>query len=177
MSLRAAFLVASGKTQPITDSFFLMLGGGLDEAIGPVASMLLALAVSAWLLWRTWQRRRRQQAHGLAPRPLWFDVTATGLFCVAAIGFAAAMSTYRIGDRPQGQGIPVPVLIWAAVVVVVVVSFIVKRTRFGRYVLCDRRQPRGSAAHRHPRSPSKCCSSSCCCPWLSPWQPSSRSRG
>ncbi len=133
MSLRgAAFLVASGKTQPVTDPFFLMLGGGLDGAIGPLPSMLLAMGVSAWLVARTWQRRRSQQGHGLAPRPLWFDIGATTLFCVAAIGFAAAMSSYRIGDRPERQGIPVPVLIWAGVVVVM--SFIVKRTRFGRYV-------------------------------------------
>lgn len=133
MSLRgAAFLIASGKTQPVTDPLFLMLGGGLDGAIGPTPSMLLALALSLWLVARAWQRRRRQQAHGQVPRPLWFDAATTALFCVGALGFAAVMSAYHIGDRPQGQGIPVPVLIWAAVIAVV--SFIVNRTRFGRYV-------------------------------------------
>jgi D-xylose transport system permease protein len=133
MSLRgAAFLVASGKTQPITDAAFLRLGGGLEGAIGPAPSLVLALLLSVGLVLRMLQRRRRQQAHGLAPRPLWFDVAATTLFCAAALGFAAAMSAYHIGDRPQGQGIPVPVLIWAAVVMAV--SFLVNRTRFGRYV-------------------------------------------
>lgn len=133
MSLRgAAFLVASGKTQPVTDPVFLMLGGGLDGAIGPTPSMLLALALSLWLVVRARQRRRRQQANGMVPRPLWFDAATIALFCAGALGFAAVMSAYRIGDRPQGQGIPVPVLIWA--VVIAVVSFIVNRTRFGRYV-------------------------------------------
>lgn len=133
MSLRgAAFLVASGKTQPVTDPVFLMLGGGLDGAIGPVPSLLLALTLSAWLAVRMLQRRRQQHAHGLVPRPLWFDVAVTLLLCAAATGFAVAMSAYRIGDKPEGQGIPVPVLVWA--VVVMVVSFIVNRTRFGRYV-------------------------------------------
>src|SRR5512139_209366 len=62
MSLRgAAFLVASGKTQPVTDPVFLMLGGGLDGAVGPLPSLLLALALSAWLTWRTLQRRRQQR--------------------------------------------------------------------------------------------------------------------
>jgi D-xylose transport system permease protein len=56
----------------------------------------------------------------------------TLLLCAAAIGFAVAMNAYRIGDKPQGQGIPVPVLVWA--VVVMAVSFLVNRTRFGRYV-------------------------------------------
>jgi D-xylose transport system permease protein len=133
MSLRgAAFLVASGKTQPVTDPSFLMLGGGLEGAIGPWPSAVLALALSAWLALRMLQRRRQQRSHGLQPRPLWFDVAATALFSAAALGFAAAMSAYRIGEQPQGQGIPVPVLVWA--VVVMGVSFLVNRTRFGRYV-------------------------------------------
>jgi D-xylose transport system permease protein len=109
-----------------------MLGGGLDGAVGPLPSLLLALALSAWLTWRMQQRRRQQRSHGLTPRPLWFDVAVTLLLCAAAIGFALAMNSYRIGDKPQGQGIPVPVLVWA--VVVMVVSFMVNRTRFGRYV-------------------------------------------
>lgn len=133
MSLRgAAFLVASGKTQPVMDPVFLMLGGGLDGAIGPRLSVLLALALSAWLLWRMLQRRRQQGAHGATKPPLWFDAAVTGVFCAAALGFALAMSSYRIGDRLEGQGIPVPVLIWGAVVAAV--SFLVNRTRFGRYV-------------------------------------------
>jgi len=133
MSLRgAAFLVASGKTQPVADPVFLMLGGGLDGAIGPRLSVLMALALSAWLIARTLQRRRQQRGHGLTARPLWFDAAVTLSLCAAAIAFALAMSAYRIGDKPEGQGIPVPVLVWA--VVVMVVSFIVNRTRFGRYV-------------------------------------------
>lgn len=133
MSLRgAAFLVASGKTQPVTDPFFLMLGGGLDGAIGPLPSVLLAAAFSVWMVARAVQRRRHQRAHGLEPRALWFQALATGLACAVALGFAALMSAYQIGDKPDGQGIPVPVLIWG--VVVGTVSFIVNRTRFGRYV-------------------------------------------
>jgi len=133
MSLRgAAFLVASGKTQPVTDPLFLMLGGGLDGAIGPWPSLVLALALSAWLTFRMLLRRGQQRTHGLTPRALWFDVAVTFVLCAAAMGFALAMNAYRIGDKPEGQGIPVPVLVWA--VVVMVVSFIVNRTRFGRYV-------------------------------------------
>lgn len=133
MSLRgAAFLVASGKTQPVTDPFFLLLGGGLDGAIGPLPSLLLAGAVCAGLVLRAWQRRRQQRAHGLVPRALWADLLVLGLLCGVVLGFAAAMNGYRIGDKPEGQGIPVPVLIWGGVVGIV--SFLVNRTRFGRYV-------------------------------------------
>lgn len=133
MSLRgAAFLVASGKTQPVTDPSFLLLGGGLDGAIGPLPSLLLAAAVCGWLVLRAWQRRRQQRAHGLVPRALWADLLVLGLLCGVVLGFAVAMNGYRIGDRPDGQGIPVPVLIWGGVVGIV--SFLVNRTRFGRYV-------------------------------------------
>src|SRR6201996_5656931 len=43
MSFRgAAFLVANGKTQPITDEVFLWFGGGLDGALGIAGSWGLA---------------------------------------------------------------------------------------------------------------------------------------
>src|SRR6185436_16516677 len=47
MSFRgAAFLVADGKTQPVSDEFFLTLGGGYDGAIGTTASWVLVGVVS-----------------------------------------------------------------------------------------------------------------------------------
>jgi D-xylose transport system permease protein len=46
--------------------------------------------------------------------------------------FAATMNSYTVTNKEAPQGIPIPVLIWAAVAVVM--SFISQRTRFGRYV-------------------------------------------
>lgn len=133
MSFRgAAFLVADGKTQPVSDPVFLLLGGGLDGALGPTWSWVLAAVVVAWLVWRMLQRRRLVLALGQVPRPLGFDLLLTAAFAVLVVAFVATMNAYRIGDRPSGQGIPVPVLIWAAVVLGV--AFLVNRTRFGRYV-------------------------------------------
>jgi D-xylose transport system permease protein len=42
------------------------------------------------------------------------------------------MCAYQLPGKSHGQGIPVPVVIWGAVVVAV--AFVVRRTRFGRYV-------------------------------------------
>jgi len=42
------------------------------------------------------------------------------------------MCAYQLPGKTHGQGIPVPVVIWGAVVMVT--AFIVRRTRFGRYV-------------------------------------------
>jgi D-xylose transport system permease protein len=74
MSFRgAAFLIADGKTQPVSDPTFLMFGGGLDGSLGPAASWALGLAFGALMAWNTVSRRRRAHAHGSVLRPLWFD--------------------------------------------------------------------------------------------------------
>jgi D-xylose transport system permease protein len=133
MSFRgAAFLVADGKTQPVTDPVFLALGGGLDGALGPTLSWLLAAAASALLAWNTAMRRRNAQAHGVPVRALWLDACFTLAVIAVVFAFAGTMNAYHLqGDGP-GQGIPIPVVIWAAVVIGV--AFLVRRTRFGRYV-------------------------------------------
>jgi len=59
------------------------------------------------------------------------------------VAFAAAMNAYRISSKPEPQGIPIPVLIWAAVALIL--SFIVHRTRFGRYVFAMGGNPDAAA--------------------------------
>ena len=133
MSFRgAAFLVADGKTQPVTDATFLLFGGGLDGSLGPTLSWALGGLLAALLIWNTASRRRNAIAHGFPQRPVWFDAAVTGFFVAVLLGFVATMNAYQLGDKPAGQGIPVPVVIWA--LVVMGVAFIVNRTRFGRYV-------------------------------------------
>jgi D-xylose transport system permease protein len=68
----------------------------------------------------------------MALEPLWLDVAVTALPCVVLIAFAWTMNSYQISGKGEPQGIPIPVLIWA--VVACVLSFLVHRTRFGRYV-------------------------------------------
>jgi len=128
----AAFLITDGRTQPVTDASFLLIGGGLDGAIGVTASWALGIGLCAWLAWRTLQRRRLTVSHGFTPRPLLLDVLYTGFFAAALLAFVAAMCAYRIPSKDAPQGIPNPVLIWAAVVAFV--AFIVNRTAFGRYI-------------------------------------------
>jgi D-xylose transport system permease protein len=133
MSFRgAAFLVADGKTQPITDATFLLIGGGLDGSLGPKWSWVLGAVLAALLLWNTVSRRRNAVVHGFPLRPLWFDAAVTGFFIVVLLAFVATMNAYVLADKGVGQGVPIPVLIWA--LVVMAMAFIVNRTRFGRYV-------------------------------------------
>jgi D-xylose transport system permease protein len=133
MSFRgAAFLVADGKTQPITDSTFLLIGGGLDGSLGPTWSWVLGAVLAAILGLNMLSRRRNAVAHGFPLRPLWFDAAVTGFFIAVLLAFVATMNAYVLADKGAGQGVPIPVLIWA--LVVMGMAFIVNRTRFGRYV-------------------------------------------
>ena len=133
MSFRGvAFLISDGRTQPVTDSTLLLLGGGLDGSLGPTLSWALGAALSVLIAWNTTSRRRSAALHGFPLRPLWFDVVLAAFFIAVTLVFVALMCAYQLPSKPQAQGIPNPVLIWGAVVMVM--AFIVNRTSFGRYV-------------------------------------------
>lgn len=144
MSFRgAAFLVADGKTQPVNDAFFQRLGGGFDGAIGVDNSWLLALVVCVALVLATWNRRRAQAAYQVPNNPLWLDAVLTLVPMTLVLAFVATMNAYQIPSKDAPQGVPIPVLIWASVALVL--SFIVKRTRFGRYVFAMGGNPEAAA--------------------------------
>jgi D-xylose transport system permease protein len=133
MSFRgAAFLVADGKTQPVNDEFFQRLGGGYDGAIGVTASWVLAGVMGAAIALAVANKRRMQRRFSVPSNALWVDALIAAVPIVIVLGFVAAMNAYKIPNKDAPQGVPIPVLIWAAVALVL--SFIVRRTRFGRYV-------------------------------------------
>ncbi|QNK70002.1 sugar ABC transporter permease [Variovorax sp. PAMC26660] len=144
MSFRgAAFLVADGKTQPVNDEFFQRLGGGYDGGIGTTASWVLAAVVALVLFGRMVQKRRARQRYDMPTEALWLDVLITAVPVAVVFAFAAVMNNYQISSKSEPQGIPIPVLIWAAVAIVL--SFIVHRTRFGRYVFAMGGNPDAAA--------------------------------
>jgi D-xylose transport system permease protein len=144
MSFRgAAFLVADGKTQPVNDEFFQRLGGGYDGGIGTTASWALAALVAVVIFARMLQKRSARQRHGMPVEPLWLDLLLAAVPAAVVFAFAATMNNYQISSKTEAQGIPIPVLIWA--VVAVVLSFIVHRTRFGRYVFAMGGNPDAAA--------------------------------
>ncbi len=144
MSFRgAAFLVADGKTQPVNDLFFQRLGGGFDGAIGVSASWALAVAIVLALVLQMWAKRRAKASYEVPNNPLWLDALMVLVPVILVVGFVAAMNRYQIPSKDAPQGVPIPVLIWASVALVL--SFIVHRTRFGRYVFAMGGNPEAAA--------------------------------
>ena len=132
VSLRGvAFLVADGKTQPVTEPWLLALGGGLDGSLGERGSWLLGAALIALIwVWQIVQRRALVRAGGAPDSKSGLIHGALGTLAVIVV--VAVFNAYRIEGQEQGQGLPLPLVIWAAVVILL--SFIARRTRFGRYV-------------------------------------------
>jgi D-xylose transport system permease protein len=144
MSFRgAAYLVADGKTQPLSDPFFLKLGGGYNGGIGTTTSWVLGLLMCVGLVAATISRRRAKQTYGVPVNPAWLDAAIVLIPIVIVLAFVAVMNAYQIPNKSEPQGIPIPVLIWGAVALFV--SFLVHRTRFGRYIFAIGGNPDAAA--------------------------------
>jgi D-xylose transport system permease protein len=135
--------VADGKTQPISDPFFLQLGGGIDGGIGTQASWLVGVLICAGLIASTISRRRAKKAYGVPTNPAWLDAVLVLIPIAIVLAFVAVMNAYRIPSKAEAQGIPIPVLIWGAVALLI--SFLVHRTRFGRYIFAMGGNPDAAA--------------------------------
>ena len=134
----AAFLVADGQTIAPLDETYQRLGGGAAGSIGVTASWVIGAVGCAWLGWHVWNTRRELAKYTADQAPVWVDVLKVVVGIAAILAFVTVMARYpdrtredEDGNAP-GMGIGVPVLI--LIVVVVALTFIVHRTRFGRYV-------------------------------------------
>ena len=95
------------------------------------------------LVAQMWAKRRAKASYDVPNNPLWLDAAIVLVPVVIVLGFVTAMNNYQIMNKDAPQGIPIPVLIWAAVALVL--SFIVHRTRFGRYVFAMGGNPEAAA--------------------------------
>lgn len=157
----AAFLVTRGETISPVDSTFKLLGGGPYGAIGATGSWIVGvigcIAVVALVLFS----RRQRRHHGFALRPVWADTMLGAVSCAALVGAVLLVNAYpwprgivrRYAEAegieiPEGglfisHGFAIPVLILIAVVIVM--TIIMRRTRFGRYVYAIGGNPEAAA--------------------------------
>jgi len=145
-----AWWITSGRTVAPMDDAFRRMGGGVEGAIGSGWTWAVGVLAVAAIVWRALHARRRRQQVGFVVRPVWAEVVVAGLACAAVLAVVLVANSYdlppRVAERiaaarglvvpPEGlsiaHGLAVPVLI--AVGAGIVVTFLARRTRFGRYV-------------------------------------------
>ncbi|MEO8883927.1 MAG: sugar ABC transporter permease [Devosia sp.] len=146
----AAWWVASGRTVAPMDATFQLMGGGALGSIGALWSWVLAALICVGIIAGLYLGRRQRRRFSFPLRPIWAETTLAVLGCaivIAAIWVAnsypwprgvanAYAQAHDIAVPPGGlfisAGIAVPVLI--ALAAGILMTFIARRTRFGRYV-------------------------------------------
>ncbi len=146
----AAWWVTTGKTIAPLDERFALMGGGPLGSIGAVASWSLAALACVGIVIGLYAGRRRRLRYNFPLRPMWAEIALAVVGCFVALGATWVVNDYPWPERvaanyatahhiqaPEGglfiaTGYAIPVLM--ALVAGVVVTFIAKRTRFGRYV-------------------------------------------
>ncbi len=128
----AAYFINKGETIAPLDPTFQLLGGGLQGSIGAFWSWAVCAAAVTAVLYAAWAGRRRRRRFEIATRPLPVEAAVTGLAVVGIVGYTAAMNAYAQPNSGVAMGLPIPVLILGAVVLSM--SVLATRRRFGRHV-------------------------------------------
>ncbi len=122
-----------GQTLAPLNETFQRLGGGATGALGDWRSWLLAILACAGIVLSILLARRRRRRYDLAVRPMWFDVGLGVVGCGAVIaGVALIANRYTSPVTGKATGVAYPVVILIGVTLVM--TYLSRRRRFGRYV-------------------------------------------
>jgi D-xylose transport system permease protein len=146
----AAWWVTTGQTIAPLDDRFALMGGGPHGSIGATASWALAALACVAIVFGLYAGRQRRARFRFPQRPMWAEYVIAGVGCFVVLGATAIVNAYPWPERvatkyaadnnipvPEGglfisTGYAIPVLI--ALVAGVAMTFLARRTRFGRYV-------------------------------------------
>jgi D-xylose transport system permease protein len=146
----AAYLVTTGRTVAPLDTTYQWFGGGHNGTIGATASWVVGAIACVGIVFSILNGRQQRRRFKFPLRPMWAEVFLTVVGCAAVLGAVAVLNAYPMPPLlarqyaqehnipwPEGGliipfGISVPVVI--ALVTALVMAFVTKRTRFGRYV-------------------------------------------
>jgi len=146
----AAWWVTEGRTIAPLDANFRVFGGGIGGTLGSTWSWIFAAVAIAAIVFFAINNRRMRMHFKFPLKPVWAEATNMILLAGAVIAFVAVMNAYPVPERaavriaeargipvPEGglnwaQGIAVPVVVVA--LVALVMTYIARRTKFGRYV-------------------------------------------
>ncbi|UIJ71373.1 sugar ABC transporter permease [Aurantimonas sp. HBX-1] len=145
-----AWWLTSGRTVAPLDDTFRLMGGGATGSLGETWTWILALVACVAVAVSLVVARRRRLGYGFPLRPVWAEAAMAIIAFAAILGAAWILNSYHWpsaiarryaeaqgieapeGGLQIGYGVAVPVLI--AIVVGIVMTFVARRTRFGRYV-------------------------------------------
>ncbi|MFN3845674.1 MAG: sugar ABC transporter permease [Paracoccaceae bacterium] len=149
-----AFIANGGKTISPVDSTFALLGGGPGGNVGATGSWIVGLLACAGVVWLLINGRKQRVKHEFPLRPMWAEVTLGVIGCGAIIGAVLLMNAYPLprgilrqmnlpDDAFVSHGFAIPVLIMLAVGILM--TILMTRTRFGRYVFAIGGNPEAAA--------------------------------
>jgi D-xylose transport system permease protein len=149
-----AFIANGGKTISPVDSTFALLGGGPGGNVGSTGSWIVGLLACAGVVWMLVNGRKQRTKHDFPLRPMWAEVTLGIIGCGAIIGAVLLMNAYPLPkgilrqmglpeDAFVSHGFAIPVLIMIAVGILM--TILMTRTRFGRYVFAIGGNPEAAA--------------------------------
>ncbi|HIC80801.1 MAG TPA: sugar ABC transporter permease [Kiloniellaceae bacterium] len=139
----AAFMITDGRTVAPLDPTYQLLGGGIDGSIGATASWALGLIAVAAVAFFSLKARAKRARYGFPMKPLWAELAMIAVWSFLIIGFVLVMNAYTKPRSDIPRGIPVPVLIMLTVVIVM--TFLSRFTKFGRYVFAMGGNPEAAA--------------------------------
>ncbi len=138
-----AFEITDGRTVAPLDPVYQLLGGGIDGSIGATPSWVLGLIAVAAVIFFSLKARAKRARYGFPVKPLWAEIVMICAWSALIIGFVLVMNAYTKPRSDIPRGIPVPVLILLAVVIVM--TFVARFTTFGRYVFAMGGNPEAAA--------------------------------
>jgi D-xylose transport system permease protein len=127
-----AWLITGGRTVAPMDPTFQLLGGGFEGSIGAFWSWVVGACGIAAVIVLALAGRARRARFGFPLKPLPAEIAGIALSCALIAGFVMVMNSYMRPRTDIAQGIPIPVLILIGVAVVI--EFVARTRRFGRYV-------------------------------------------
>lgn len=149
------WFTTNGQSVSLTDPNLLMFGG-TEGVLGASASWIVGLIASALAVWAILASRRNKQGHGFMVKPVWAEGVMMALIVGAILFFVGWLSRYPVpasklkrlfearGEvMPEGysamHGLPISVLI--LILVVVLMTLVARKTRFGRYIFATGGNP------------------------------------
>lgn len=127
------FRFEQGQTLAPLDKSFQLLGGGSRGSLGEWKSWVLAIVACVLIVLALYFARRRRQRFDLPLRPIGLDIAIAVIGCgvvLMGVGLVANAYDSPVTGKPTGIANPVAILI----IVTLVMTYVAKRRRFGRYV-------------------------------------------